>query len=197
MISIIFLCINPSITPRFRINGLNFLQVVDIENGTILGPNKLGELLVKSRGAMNGYHNLDSYDEFDEDGWLKTGDIVYYDVDFCFFIVDRIKDVILFQGWHIIPALLEAQLLSHPAVKIAGVVGVPDERSTEVALGLVVLNKDFAAVTPAEIEKYVEERVADIYRLRGGVKIVNELQLEIRNKLKRFKLKQLVLSGKI
>lgn len=146
---------------------------------------------------MNGYHNQGSSDQFDEDGWLKTGDVVYYDEDFCFFIIDRIKDLIIFQGFHVTPASLEAQLLTHPAVKIAVVVGVPDERNTENALGLVVLNDDFATVTPSEIERYVEERVPEQYRLWGGVKIVKGSQLQVRNKLKRFKLKQLVLSGEI
>lgn len=171
--------------------------MVDIEDGNILGPNKFGELRVKSRAVMNGYHNQDSSHEFDEEGWLKTGDMVYYDEDFCFFIVDRIKDIILFQGWHIAPAPLEAELLSHPAVKIAAVVGVPDERNTELAVGLVVLNENFSTVTAIEIEKYVEERVPDKHRLRGGVKIIKESQLQIKSKLKRFKLKQLLVSGKI
>lgn len=146
---------------------------------------------------MNGYHNQDSSDQFDKDGWLKTGDVVYYDEDFCFFIVDRIKDLILYRGFHITPASLEAELIAHPAVKIAAVIGVPHENDTENALGLVVLNEDFATVTSNEIEKYIEGRVPERYWLRGGVKIVKESQLQIRSKIKRFKLKQLLLSGEI
>ncbi|XP_018573279.1 4-coumarate--CoA ligase 1-like [Anoplophora glabripennis] len=173
------------------------LKVVDLESGEAVGPNKPGELRVKSRALMNGYHNLDSSDQFDDDGWIKTGDMVYYDEDFCFFIVDRIKDLILFQGLHIVPALVEAELLTHPAVKFAVVVGVPDDKDTEHALGLVALYDNFSSVTSGEIEKYVEERVPDKYRLRGGVKMIKESYLKSTNKIKRFKLKQLVLFGEI
>lgn len=54
-------------------------KVVDVETGRILGPNQSGELYVKSPLNMNGYLNMHTNVGFDEEGYLKTGDIVYYD----------------------------------------------------------------------------------------------------------------------
>ena len=55
---------------------------------------------------MNGYYNMDSSDSFDESGWLKTGDVVYYDDDCCFYVVDRIKESFKYRGWFVAPALI-------------------------------------------------------------------------------------------
>ena len=65
---------------------------MDLDTNQNLGPNQRGELRVKSSFVMNGYYNMDSSDSFDESGWLKTGDVVYYDDDCCFYVVDRIKE---------------------------------------------------------------------------------------------------------
>lgn len=56
---------------------------------------------------MNGYYKRESSDAYDEDGWLKTGDIVYYDEDHCFYIIDRIKELLKYKSWHVPPAIIE------------------------------------------------------------------------------------------
>lgn len=56
---------------------------------------------------MNGYYKRDSSETFDSEGWLRTGDIVYYDEDYCFYIVDRIKTMLKYKSWHISPAMVE------------------------------------------------------------------------------------------
>lgn len=52
---------------------------------------------------MTGYHNepQETKNAWDDEGFLRTGDIVYYDKDLCFYIVDRAKDVIKYQSWHV------------------------------------------------------------------------------------------------
>lgn len=64
----------------------SFYKVVDTETGCILGPNQPGELLIKSPFLMNGYYNMDNSGCFDEEGFLKTGDVVYYDENKLVFI---------------------------------------------------------------------------------------------------------------
>ena len=66
-----------------------------------------------------------------EDGFLKTGDIGYYDEDGDFFIVDRLKELIKVKGFQVAPAELEALLLEHPLIADAAVIGIPDERAGE------------------------------------------------------------------
>lgn len=142
---------------------------------------------------MNGYYNQDSSGSFDKDGWLKTGDMVYYDEDYCFYVVDRIKESFKYQGWFIAPAILENELLNHPAVIQAIVIGIPKEDGSH-PMGLVVL-KDNLEVSGKEIEKFVEERVPERMRLRAGVKVVKSLPLTVTGKIKRSEVKKMILTG--
>ena len=104
----------------------------------------------------------------DPDGWLHTGDIGYADEQGCFFIVDRLKELIKYKGMQIAPAELEAVLLSHPAVADAAVIPVADECAGEVPKAYVVLK---SGVEPAGIDgqimQYVADRVAPYKKLRA------------------------------
>jgi 4-coumarate--CoA ligase len=143
---------------------------------------------------MNGYFNADSSESFDEDGWLKTGDIVYYDEDYCFYVVDRIKEAFKYQGWFIAPLVLENELLKHPAVKLAVVIGVPKDDGYH-PMGLVVVREGFD-VSEEEIEKFVEERVPERQRLRAGVKFIKSVPMTVTGKVKRREIRQMVLEGR-
>jgi acyl-CoA synthetase (AMP-forming)/AMP-acid ligase II len=99
----------------------------------------------------------------DGDGWLHTGDIGYADEDGCFFVVDRLKELIKYKGLQIAPAELEATLLAHPAVADAAVIPIPDEEAGEVPKAFVVLRSD---VPTDQIMSFVAERVAPYKRLR-------------------------------
>lgn len=77
--------------------------MVDVESGSILGPYNSGELYVKGPLLMKGYcshQNLTS-SGIDAEGWLRTGDIAYYDDDNDFYIVDRIKELIKYKGFQV------------------------------------------------------------------------------------------------
>ncbi|KAJ8922241.1 hypothetical protein NQ315_004178 [Exocentrus adspersus] len=176
--------------------GLSY-KVVDITTEKNVGPNEMGELRVKGDVLLSGYHNLDSSSQFDEDGWLKTGDLVIFDEDLCFFILDRIKDLIIFQGWHVPPAFIENELLTHPSVKKVAVIGIPNETDGEHPMGLVVLKDKREGVTPEEIQKYIAERMEDRFHLRAGVKFIDGSYFDDKKKTKRYYLKKMVLSGQL
>lgn len=78
-------------------------KVVDPDTEKLLGPNERGELRIKGKSVMSGYHNKpeESKKAFDSEGYLYTGDIAYYDEDYSFYIVDRIKDLLKYQSWHV------------------------------------------------------------------------------------------------
>lgn len=80
-------------------------KVID-ENGTTLGPNQKGELCFKGSLMMMGYINDESATKgtIDEQGWLHTGDIGYFDEDLQFYVVDRIKELIKWKGFQVPPA---------------------------------------------------------------------------------------------
>lgn len=146
---------------------------------------------------MNGYYNLDSSDCFDSEGWLKTGDIVYYDEDYCFYVVDRIKEMLKYKSFHIVPAVLEDILDTHPAIRKSVVIGIPHEEDGDHPMAVVILESQANGITAEEIEEYLTERVHDRQRLRAGVKFVNSVPYTPSGKIKRHLLKKMVLQGEI
>ena len=105
-------------------------------------------------------------------GWLRTGDVAYYDEDGYFFITDRIKELIKVRGYPVAPAALEAFLLTNDLVNDVAVIQLPDEASGELPRAYIVL-KDKEQVDENhardEIYEFVKERVAPYKRLDGGI----------------------------
>lgn len=168
--------------------------MVHLETEELLGPFQEGELRIKGKLQMTGYYNLDSSEAWDSEGWLKTGDIAYYDEDQCFYVVDRVKEMLKFQSWHVPPVVIENVLLQHPSIKTAVVIGVPHEIDGDHPLAIVILKeKHHEKVTLGDIEKYVEERVHDRQRLRGGVRIVDFIPTTPSGKVKRREIKKMIL----
>lgn len=172
-------------------------KIVDYKSERTLGFNQQGEIRVKSEAVMNGYYKIDSSSAWDSDGWLKTGDIGYYDEDFCFYITDRIKDVMIYNGHRVLPTRIEEVLLTHPAVKEAVVFGIPNEIYVDLPTALVVLKKTHIEIDSEDIEKYAEKHLDDAQRLRGGVKIVERLLYTPTGKFRRHEMKKLYLCGAI
>lgn len=90
----------------------------------------------------------------DEDGFLHTGDVGYYDEEGCFYIVDRVKELIKYKGFQVPPAELESILLTHPAIKDTAVVGYPDELAGELPLAFVV-KQSGVNISSREVIQYV------------------------------------------
>lgn len=132
-------------------------KVVDPETGVALGPNKPGELCFRGSQIMKGYIGDDAATKntIDEKGFLHTGDIGYYDEDFHFFIIDRLKELIKYKGYQVPPAEIEAVLLTNPKIRDAAVIGKPEEESGELPLAFVVKQPD-VELTEAEVIKYVD-----------------------------------------
>jgi len=142
------------------------VKVVDVVSHAELGPNEEGEICVRGPQVMKGYLNRPEATAamIDVDGWLHTGDIGFGDERECFFIVDRLKELIKYKGMQIAPAELEAVLLGHPAIADAAVVPLADEEAGQVPKAFVVLKGDLA---PADILEYVAARVAPYKKLRS------------------------------
>ncbi|KAK4872931.1 hypothetical protein RN001_014960 [Aquatica leii] len=178
------------------LDGMSY-KIVDIKTEKNLGPNEVGELRIKSRSQFIGYFNKDSTECFDFDGWLKTGDLCYYNENLCFYIVDRIRETFKFSIYHISPIEIENAILSLEPVETAIVIGIPHETDICHPMAIVKLKSNAKEISAKEIIKYVEDNFENKNRLRGGVKFVDNFPMTVTGKINRFKLKKMVLNNQI
>ncbi|CAH0545840.1 unnamed protein product [Brassicogethes aeneus] len=166
-------------------------KVVDMTTKEILGPNKQGELLVKGPTIMNGYYKMDAKDDFDDEGFYKTGDIVYYDEDKSFYIVDRIKGAIKYKLFIVCSSDIEDILMKHPAVRQAAVFGTANPEDMNHVTAVVVVEEG-SQVTQEEVREFVDGQVDDYKRIRGGVKFVKSIPITSTGKIKTSALRSLM-----
>lgn len=115
------------------------VKIVD-ENRREVPQGEIGELAVKGPGIMKCYYrDPDATAAVLQDGWLFTGDMARMDEDGFIYLVDRKKDVIISGGENIYPVQVEDFLRSHPAIKDAAVIGLPDKRLGEIAAAIIEL----------------------------------------------------------
>ncbi|XP_046737334.1 4-coumarate--CoA ligase 1-like [Diprion similis] len=175
------------------------LKVVDPDTDRVLGVHQLGELWFKSATMMNHYYNdpQATANAIDEEGWLHSGDLGYYDEDGEIFIVDRLKELIKYRCYHVSPADIENVLLSHPGVKEVAVVGVPHPVDDEHPIAFVVRTPAEITdkqVTEEELIDLVATQMADIKRLRGGVRFVDHLPKTPSNKVLRREIRKMAIA---
>ncbi|XP_059488303.1 luciferin 4-monooxygenase-like [Neocloeon triangulifer] len=161
-------------------------KVVDPSSGERLSANQTGELLVKSDSVMLGYvNNPAASAEAFRDGWLRTGDLCFFDPEGYFFVVDRIKDVIKFNSHQISPAELEGVVARVAGVLDVAVVGVPHPSHGETPHALVV-RQDHSDLTEAKVMQAVSESVS-AYKQLHCVTFVNQLPKTLSGKIQRKK----------
>jgi long-chain acyl-CoA synthetase len=123
-------------------------------------PDAIGEILVRGENVMLGYWaNPEATAEAVRGGWFHTGDLARRDADGFYFIVDRVKDLIIRNGFNVYPREVEEVLYAHPAVAEAAVVGVPDPLRGE-EVGALVQLRDGADVSAEELRDFVAQRIA-------------------------------------
>jgi long-chain acyl-CoA synthetase len=119
-----------------------------------------GEVVVRGPNVMKAYYNRpESTEDVMQGGWFHTGDIGMLDDEGYLTIVDRKKDMIIRGGMNVYPREIEELLLQHPAVSLAAVVGVPDERLGEEITAFVVL-KPGAPLSAEELMAWCRDRLA-------------------------------------
>jgi long-chain acyl-CoA synthetase len=119
-----------------------------------------GEVCIRGHNIMKGYYKRpDATAEAMRSGWFHTGDVGILDRDGYLAIVDRKKDMILRGGFNVYPRELEELLMTHPAVSLVAVVGVPDERLGEEVKAFIV-RKPGSAATEADIVAWCRDKCA-------------------------------------
>ncbi|KYQ93918.1 4-coumarate-CoA ligase [Tieghemostelium lacteum] len=167
-------------------------KIVSTETGKHLGPNERGELCIKGPNVMAGYFNNPkaTNETIDSDLFLHTGDIAYVDDDGYYFIVDRVKELIKYKGFQVAPAELEGLLLSNELIQDVCVVGVPDGDNGEVPRAFVVLKPgNEGKVTQQQINDWLNPKISNYKRLRGGIFFISAIPKSATGKLLRKNLK--------
>jgi acyl-CoA synthetase (AMP-forming)/AMP-acid ligase II len=136
------------------------LQVVDDEGKQVDAGSK-GELVARGANVTPGYwNNPEETAHASRDGMFHTGDIGYRDPDGYFYILDRLKDMIVTGGENVYSGEVEAVLYEHPAVREAAVFGIPDAQWGELVTAYVVL-KPGAVLTEDELIKHCRRFLAN------------------------------------
>ncbi|WP_411086039.1 AMP-binding protein [Streptomyces sp. 061-3] len=163
------------------------VRILD-ENGDEVPFGEQGEIAVRGPQVVSGYWRLpDASAAAFPDGELRTGDIGFMDRDGWLYVVDRKKDMINASGFKVWPREVEDVLYTHPAVREAAVVGVPDAYRGETVRAYVSLRPG-AVVEPGELGAYCKERLA-AYKYPREVEILAELPKTASGKILRRELR--------
>ncbi|UUN25984.1 AMP-binding protein [Streptomyces sp. FIT100] len=163
------------------------VRIVD-DNGEEVPFGEHGEIVVRGPQLALGYWRMpDATAAGFPDGELRTGDIGFMDADGWLYVVDRKKDMINASGFKVWPREVEDVLYTHPAVREAAVVGIPDAYRGETVKAYVSLRPG-ACADPAELADYCKERLA-AYKSPRQVEVLEELPKTSSGKILRRELR--------
>ncbi len=160
------------------------------EEGAACGVETVGRVWIRTRSRMAGYWNApDATAEIVHDEWLDSGDLARSDEDGYLWFFGRKKQVIVHDGSNISPLEVEAALMEHPAVDLAGVVGIHDNVHGENVRAYVTLREGAATPTSADLIVHCRERVG--YKAPEEVVLIDEMPLNPTGKIDRPGLKRM------
>jgi long-chain acyl-CoA synthetase len=144
------------------------------DQNRVLPADEVGEIMVRGRNVMQGYHRLpEETEKTITSGWLHTGDLGKLDKDGFVTITGRKKDLIISAGENIYPREIEEVLAQHPNVKEVAVIGVKDEVRGEVPKAFVI-SRENASVDERELRTFCREKLAN-YKIPKYFEVVPDL----------------------
>ena len=166
------------------------VRVVDPDTGKDQPVSVPGEILVRGYIVTPGYYERpeETARAIDADGWFHTGDMGLMRPDGHMRFLGRYKDMLKIGGENVDPMEVEAFLTTHPAVQAASVVGLPDERLSEVAVAFVQLAAG-ATLSEEEVIAHCRGRVAS-FKIPRHVCFVEEFPMTSSGKVQKVKLRE-------
>ena len=150
------------------------IEIIDHETGKLAKTGERGEICVSGPQVMQGYwQRPDANAEILKNGRFHTGDIGIMNEEGFFFVVDRLKDMIIVSGLNVYPRDVEELLNEHEAVLECAVYGVPEERAGEQVNAAVVLNEG-ASLSADEIKAYLRKSLTG-YQVPKVIEFMDEL----------------------
>src|SRR5262245_19820817 len=149
-----------------------------------------GEILARSYMVTPGYYKKpeETAKALDRDGWFHTGDMGVMRADGHLHFIGRYKDMLKIGGENVDPMEVEGFLMSHPAIRMAAVVGMPDARLSEVAVAFVQLEPG-VRLTEREVIDHCCGRVAS-FEVPHHVAVLDEFPMTSTGKIQKVKLRE-------
>lgn len=168
----------PGVTIKLMLDG----REVPLRSGEV------GEICVRAPHVMMGYWSAPELTrEAFEGEWLHTGDMARVDSDGFFYIVSRLKDMIISGGFNVYASEVELALEAHPAVKTSAVIGIPDEKWGEAVTAFVV-RAEGMDVTEEVLRAFVRDKKGPI-KTPKSIVFLGELPLTKIGKVDKKKLR--------
>lgn len=160
------------------------------EEGGTCGAETVGRVWIRTRSRMAGYWNApEATAEIVRDEWLDSGDLARSDEDGYLWFFGRKKQVIVHDGSNISPLEVEAALMEHPAIDLAGVIGIHDTVHGENVRAYVTLREGAAVPSSADLIVHCRERIG--YKAPEEVVVIDEMPLNPTGKIDRPGLKRM------
>lgn len=163
------------------------VRILHVETGAEMPLGERGEIVIRGPGMLSGYHNApEKTAEVIRDGWFHTGDIGSFDESGHIMFHGRTKDMLKVGGENVAAAEIESMLQSHPAVKLAQVVGIPDDRYVEVPAAFVELAEG-ATASEAELIDHCKGKLAS-FKTPRHIRFVRQWPMST-SKIQKFRLR--------
>ncbi|XP_063701008.1 probable 4-coumarate--CoA ligase 1 [Culicoides brevitarsis] len=170
----------------------NKIKIIS-EDGKLLGPNEKGEICKSHPYPFLGYFgNEEATKElYDKDGWIRSGDLGYFDEEGFLYISGRKKELIKYKNYQISPETLETLIQEITGLSQVCAVAIEENRlGTDLPAAVIVLPKDFS-MTQKEIIAILNEKLDEVKKLRGGVYFVEKFPMTPSGKIVRRIVKEL------
>jgi fatty-acyl-CoA synthase len=166
------------------------VKIINPETGHEQAVGAAGEILVRGYMVMQGYYRKpeETAKAIDEDGWMHSGDMGFIRADGHLRLMGRYKDMLKIGGENVDPLEVEAYLGTHPAIKAAAVVGVPDARLSEVAVAF-LQTMPGQLLTERAVAEHCRGRIAS-YKIPRHVFLVEEFPMTGSGKVQKSKLRE-------
>ncbi|MDA0733604.1 MAG: AMP-binding protein [Chloroflexi bacterium] len=166
-------------------------KVIDPGTGATHPPDTLGELCVRGYALMQGYYQKpeETAQAIDAEGWFHTGDVATIRDDECVRFFGRYKDMLKVGGENVDPMEVEAFLLGHPAINKVQVIGVPDQRLSEVACACVVLEQS-AELTIEDVDAFCRGKLGS-FKIPRHLLLMDEYPMTSSGKVQKYLLREM------
>lgn len=153
------------------------IQIVSEDRQSTVDRGQQGELAVRGPGYFTGYFRTpkENAENFDDDGWFYTEDLLSVDDDGNYRVHGRIKETIIRGGENIYAPDLEDVIIEHEAIENVAVIGMPDERLGERPVAFVELRNPGDDLTLEALQSYLSDRGIAVFKRPERLEIVDDL----------------------